>query len=58
MKTVLRRSGWIGPWPVGRSGQDQDGASSVEYGLMVAAIAAVVIAVVIGLSTIAQAAFR
>lgn len=41
-----------------RDQRDQDGASSVEYGLMVAAIAAVVIAVVIGLSTIAQAAFR
>ncbi|GAB6897878.1 Flp family type IVb pilin [Kineosporia succinea] len=34
------------------------GASAVEYGLMVAAIAAVIVAVVFGLGTIVQRTFR
>lgn len=37
--------------------REDAGASSLEFGLMVAAIAAVVVAVVIGLSTIVQGAF-
>ncbi|MBL8929092.1 MAG: Flp family type IVb pilin [Kineosporiaceae bacterium] len=39
-----------------RSRTEDDGASAVEYGLLVAAIAAVVIGVVIGLSSIARTA--
>ncbi|MFN8078816.1 MAG: Flp family type IVb pilin [Kineosporiaceae bacterium] len=38
--------------------RDDQGASAIEYGLMVAAIAAVVVGVVIGLSSIVQAAVR
>ncbi|MBK6872406.1 MAG: Flp family type IVb pilin [Kineosporiaceae bacterium] len=37
---------------------NDQGASAIEYGLMVAAIAAVVVGVVIGLSSIVQAAVR
>ncbi len=39
-----------------RKAQDR-GASAVEYGLMVAAIAAVIVAVVFGLGTLVRGAF-
>jgi pilus assembly protein Flp/PilA len=39
-----------------RSGRDR-GASAVEYGLMVAAIAAVIVGVVFGLGTLVKNAF-
>ena len=39
-----------------RSGRDR-GASAVEYGLMVAAIAAVIVGIVFGLGTLVKNAF-
>jgi pilus assembly protein Flp/PilA len=39
-----------------RSGRDR-GASAVEYGLMVAAIAAIIVGVVFGLGTLVKGAF-
>jgi pilus assembly protein Flp/PilA len=39
-----------------RSGHDR-GASAVEYGLMVAAIAAVIVGIVFGLGTLVKSAF-
>jgi pilus assembly protein Flp/PilA len=39
-----------------RSGRDR-GASAVEYGLMVAAIAAVIVGIVFGLGTLVKSAF-
>jgi pilus assembly protein Flp/PilA len=39
-----------------RSGRDR-GASAVEYGLMVAAIAAVIVGIVFGLGTLIKGAF-
>jgi len=39
-----------------RSGRDR-GASAVEYGLMVAAIAAVIVGIVFGLGTLVRSAF-
>lgn len=39
-----------------RSGRDR-GASAVEYGLMVAAIAAVIVGIVFGLGTLIKSAF-
>lgn len=40
-----------------RSGRDR-GASAVEYGLMVAAIAAIIVGVVFGLGTLVRGAFE
>jgi len=45
------------PREVMRDAKDR-GASAVEYGLMVAAIAAVIVAVVFGLGTIVQQTFN
>ena len=41
----------------GRKAADQ-GATAVEYGLLVAAIAAVIVAVVFGLGTVIQGVFK
>jgi pilus assembly protein Flp/PilA len=40
------------------SRQDDDGASAVEYGLLVAAIAAIIILVVFALGTFVKGAFK
>jgi pilus assembly protein Flp/PilA len=45
-------------WKVRAARQDDEGASAVEYGLLVAAIAAIIILVVFALGSFVKGAFK
>lgn len=54
---ILRPAQVAGAWLAARLGDDERGATAVEYGIMVALIAAVIVTIVAALGTQVQAAF-